>query len=201
MIYKTYDIKNVGPYQVSSDGKIRRNGKELKGSITPKGYIRVNLQGRKTMLHRVIAEAYLGKPKKNYQVNHKNGIKTDNRIENLEWVTPSENLLHAYRELGRKAAFEGKRMPEEIKKKISKSNKGRKIPELIRIKNSESHKGHGLLALNPNAKPVKCLETGKIYGCIKEAAIEMKANPMCLYDAIRNHKKYKNLTFLKGETK
>ena len=189
--------KQIWEYEVSTDGRIRRNKKELKGSINEKGYIRVNIHGKKTMLHRIIAEVFIGSPKEFQQVNHKNGIKSDNRVENLEWVTPSENLLHVYRILGRKAAFQGKKMPDHIKIKISQSNKGRKIsPETI-MKNSQSHKGKGILGKNNNAKPIKCNETGKIYGCIKELAKELNLKLPSLYTAIRKNKKYKNLTFEK----
>ena len=187
--------KKMSDYEISDDGRIRRNGKELKGSITPKGYVRVNINGRKTFLHRIVAKLFIREGRKDEQINHKNGIKTDNRIENLEWVSPSENLSHAYRVLGRKAAFEGKHIPEWIRKKISESNKGRKITEEWRKKNSESHKGIGLLSKNPNSKSIICITNGKKYGCIKEAALELGIHQASIGQAIIKNKPIKKLYF------
>ena len=52
-------------------------------------------------VHRLVAEAFLKRGKDKTEVNHKNGIRSDNKAENLEWVTRSENEKHAYRVLGK----------------------------------------------------------------------------------------------------
>lgn len=63
------------------------------------GYMQVcltkNGQPKGITVHRLVALTYLKKPNGKYEVNHKNGIKADNRVENLEWVTRRDNLIHA----------------------------------------------------------------------------------------------------------
>lgn len=51
-------------------------------------------------IHTLVARAFLGNPEEGQEVNHKNGVKGDNRVENLEWVSRRENIMHASRVLG-----------------------------------------------------------------------------------------------------
>ncbi|MDW3684868.1 HNH endonuclease [Cupriavidus sp. CV2] len=118
-----------GLYSVTRDGRIwsaartiltrsgvekPAGGKWLKPGLTTTGYlvVRVLRPGENgTMLlrvHRAVALAWVENdaPDVKDQVNHKNGVKTDNRDENLEWCTRSENGLHAYR-TGLKRVYEG----------------------------------------------------------------------------------------------
>lgn len=72
----------------------------LKVSHTNGGYQTVNVaHGSSQLVHRMVADTWIDNPNPNYytQVNHINGNKDDNRMENLEWVTQSQNLRHAYR--------------------------------------------------------------------------------------------------------
>ena len=96
-----------GLYQVSSDGQVKRLGgsakckqdRTLKRGYNNGGYPQVALSkgGRPQtkLVHNLVALAFLGQPS-GLWCNHKNGIKTDNRVENLEYVTPGENNQHAY---------------------------------------------------------------------------------------------------------
>jgi hypothetical protein len=80
----------------------RRNGRilQIKPGINPQ-YLACCILDRTRSVHRMVAMAFHGVPPSNLEVNHINGIKTDNRPENLEWVTTSENELHSYRVLGK----------------------------------------------------------------------------------------------------
>lgn len=96
------EIEGFPGYEVSDQGRIRsfKSGKaKIKKQRLVRGYPAVDLykNGERTTekVHRLVAKAFLGKPDDFLEVNHKNGIKTDNWLENLEWVTRSENIRHA----------------------------------------------------------------------------------------------------------
>lgn len=114
-ITEDYDFSEVwktvndfeGLYQVSSKGNIRNVssrmgveiGRHLVNSVGTHGYLKASLtkngKTKYTSIHRVVAETFIPNPENKKQVNHKNGIKHDNNLDNLEWCTPSENAYHA----------------------------------------------------------------------------------------------------------
>ncbi len=109
------------PYEVSDFGRVRRSepaagprpgrtfvGKILKPSPDRGGYLQVSLfQSDKIKypyIHRLVLEAFVGPCPEKHQTNHLDGVKHNNRIENLEWVTARANNTHAY-QMGLRSAF------------------------------------------------------------------------------------------------
>ena len=103
-------FKNVkgyeGSYQISNFGNVKslkcNNEKILKLSNKTDDYFRVNfhMKGIKQKClypHRLVAEMFVPNPFNKKEVNHKNGIKSDNYFENLEWCSSSENQNHSYK--------------------------------------------------------------------------------------------------------
>lgn len=108
------NIFSVGRTIARKDGSTYTvKSRILSPKKTDGGYLMIHMRqgGRSVtqLAHRVVLAAFSGHmPDKSIMVNHKNGDKLDNRVENLEWCTRSENAIHAYRELHSKRGGVGR---------------------------------------------------------------------------------------------
>ena len=101
-LWKNIDI--ASNYEVSNLGNIRniKSGQILNPGISGNGYKQVSLKMndtgkfKKQYVHRLVAQYWLDNPENKREVNHKNLDRTDNRAENLEWLTSSENQKHKF---------------------------------------------------------------------------------------------------------
>lgn len=105
------------------------------------GYLSVGLCGKKLYVHRIILECYTGLSK--LHCNHKNGLKSDNRLENLEWCTRTENMKHAYSQ-GLMTVPKFRKFSEEMVVKIGKlrfeGKSYREIETLTGVNNSWAYR-------------------------------------------------------------
>ena len=192
-----YQISNLGNVKSQHSNRMngQKPGKILKVTLMKNGYMSLELRmgdtNKRHLVHRLIAEVFIPNPDNKPVVNHINGIKNDNRIENLEWCTQSENVRHAIDTGIRGTSFgppkgtkpwnTGKLLSEEHKDKLRKAKLGK-----------------------PSLRKRKIIDTssGVIYNGIQEAADanNLKYNYLAkqLYN-IRNNKT--NLIFYEGESR
>ena len=158
------DIKGYeGIYQVSTLGRVkrlagvietergpRRLPERYKKAVMIAGYLYYSLYindiEERCAAHRLVASAFIPNPESKPHVNHLNGIKADNRVENLEWCTCSENMQHAlktglweqYDRHGEKNPMYGKHHSQDAKQKIADVHRGTHHSEETKKKMSET---------------------------------------------------------------
>lgn len=109
-------IKEHPNYQISTKGDVKniRTGKILKPISTKNGYLRVSLDGKLCRVHRLVADAFLIKKDSDTQINHIDGNKKNNNVDNLEWCTPSQNIKHAQNAGLKKIDYSNIKQPKRI---------------------------------------------------------------------------------------
>jgi hypothetical protein len=97
----TYEVSNLGQVRRAAAGRRTHTGRLLKPTLLRIGYYKVspvlNGKNRQLYIHRLVAEAFLGSCPDGAEVNHIDGDKTNNRLDNLEYVSHLGNMRHARR--------------------------------------------------------------------------------------------------------
>ena len=132
-VWKSLDFLGYPDYEVSNFGKVKslkRNEKILNQGKHKRGYLIVVLSKdnkRKTFtVHRLVCLAFLENPENLPMINHKNEIKTDNHVDNLEFCTAKHNSNYGTCKERMSKSLRGRKLSEETKNKISENNPNRK---------------------------------------------------------------------------
>ncbi len=104
---------------ITSCGEAIYKGEVLKQCLSGShGYATIRADGKNLLVHRLVAKRWLGNPEGKRTVNHKDGNKLNNNLDNLEWATDTENNQHSWRELGRKPSRGRKKLPDELAQQV-----------------------------------------------------------------------------------
>ena len=183
------DIENYeGLYQVSNLGRVKSLPRKRitptgwpylskEKILTPKlrkdGYLEISLytkgKSKSYFIHRLVAQAFIPNTESKPQVNHIDGDKTNNQVNNLEWATREENMQHAFKT----GLIDSSKISEARTGKYSGKNHplyGKHHTQESKKKMSEAKKGMYVGDKSSSARSIICITTGEIFTCIKYAS-------------------------------
>ena len=201
-IWKEKKIFNVSGYMISNKGRIKGKHKIgnfgkvwkqyiTKGTLSGFGYMIFCYKGKKVAVHRLVAGAFIPNPDNKPLVNHIDGNKSNNKVENLEWCTHSENIQHAV-DTG---------LLNNRRKVLQLDLNGNIINKFDSVKEADAT----VAPHRNNSGPVQNILSGnrKLYKgftfCYQEDYNEYKNKKMELYS--NNKKKIKQINIKTGEIK
>ena len=199
--FENYEVSNLGNVRSLKNKKV----KILKLIKRETGYIFINLYKNKKIhhksVHRLVASTFIPNPQNKSQVNHIDGDKTNNKVENLEWCTAKENSQHAWNTglskslKGEKNPMYGKHHTKETKNKISESLKGEKNSFYGKHHTEETKQ----ILSKIRSKTVECITTKEIFKSIKEASKKYNINDTSISRCCKNKSKYAGKHPVTGE--
>lgn len=137
-----------GMYLISNHGRVqslkrkgRLESRILRGDPDASGYLQLYLyrkqQRERVKIHKLVARAFIGERPERHVINHINGIKTDNRPENLEYCTSKENIQHAWKIGLMKSGLRGHKLTTEqiieIRKLYKNGVSAKKLGEIFKV--------------------------------------------------------------------
>lgn len=141
-IFKELNLDGI-IIKVSNEGRVFQDGKERTFTLNHDGYYQLSIGNKTRRVHRLVALAFLenDNPKIKTEVNHKDFNRTNNKLENLEWISHLDNVRHS-RENGRYPDFKGENNPNYGNTKLSEKYKNN--PELALEKQSRKGTQNGM---------------------------------------------------------